>query len=76
MTSERLTIRVSKELRDRLKRRSRLRGQTPSELVRAALENYLESEPREQSAYELALSAGVVGCLRGAPKDLSRALEP
>jgi predicted DNA-binding protein len=73
MASERITIRVSKTLGDLLKSRSRSNGRTPSEVVRVALENYLGGEPREQSAYELARSAGLVGCLRRAPKDLSRA---
>jgi metal-responsive CopG/Arc/MetJ family transcriptional regulator len=73
MASERITIRVSKTLGDLLKSRSRSNGRTPSEVVRLALENYLGSESREQSAYELAQSAGLVGSLRRAPKDLSLA---
>jgi predicted DNA-binding protein len=73
MASERITIRVPKNLDDLLKNRSRSNGQTPSQLIRLALENYLGREPGEQSAYELARSAGLVGCLRRTPKDLSRA---
>jgi predicted DNA-binding protein len=71
MSSQRITVRVPKELGSRLRERSRVKGQTPSDLVRLALESYLEQEAGPQSVYDLAEKAGLIGCARGAPKDLS-----
>jgi metal-responsive CopG/Arc/MetJ family transcriptional regulator len=71
MASRRITVRVPKSLGEQLKNCSRLRGQTPSEVVRVALENYLGKRPGEQSAYERAKAAGLIGCMRRAPADLS-----
>ena len=75
MTSERITIRIPEELGGRLRHRSRTNGQTESDLVRDALENYLGHSSREWSAFELAEEAGLIGCIprgrRSPPKDLS-----
>jgi len=71
MAPNRITIRVPGELGQRLRNRSRIKGQTESELVREALETYLGQAPIERSAYELAKEAGLIGCVRRAPKDLS-----
>jgi len=71
MTSQRITVRVPKLLGTRLRDRSRAKGQTPSELVRVALENYLGGTTGQRSAYELADEAGLIGCAHGAPRDLS-----
>ena len=71
MASERITVRVPSILGVRLRDRFRVKGQTPSDLVRAALEHYLGEEPGAGSAYELAEAAGLIGCVRSAPKDLS-----
>lgn len=71
MASQRITVRVTKVLRALLRSRSRAKGQTPSDLVRIALESYLGRGGGRQSAYELAEQAGLIGCVRRAPKDLS-----
>ena len=71
MVSHRITIRVPEALGSRLRDRSRTKGQTPSEVVRVALETYLEDAGGRRSAYELAQEAGLIGCARQAPKDLS-----
>jgi predicted DNA-binding protein len=71
MASHRITVRVPQTLTARLRSRSRAKGTTESELVREALENYLGHSAGECSAYELAEEAGIIGCLRGAPTDLS-----
>jgi predicted DNA-binding protein len=75
MGSERITIRIPEELGGRLRHRSRTNGQTESDLVRDALENYLGRSSPDWSAFELAEEAGLIGCVsrgRGAPaKDLS-----
>jgi predicted DNA-binding protein len=75
MSSERITVRIPEELGGRLRHRSRSNGQTESDLVRDALENYLGRSSAELSAFELAQEAGLIGCVprgrRGPPKDLS-----
>jgi metal-responsive CopG/Arc/MetJ family transcriptional regulator len=71
MGSQRITVRVPGTLGARLRDRSRAKGQSPSELVRVALENYLGAADDDRSAYELAEAAGLIGCARGLPKDLS-----
>jgi predicted DNA-binding protein len=53
MDSERITIRIPEELGGRLRHRSRIKGQTESDLVREALEHYL-GRSGERSAFELA----------------------
>jgi predicted DNA-binding protein len=75
MSSERITIRIPAELGGRLRHRSRSNGQTESDLVRDALENYLGRSSPEWSAFVLAEEAGLIGCVprgrRSPPKDLS-----
>ena len=71
MSSHRITIRVPAMLGARLRQSSRGKGQTPSDLVRVALDHYLAEEGRGGSAYELAEAAGLIGCAGRAPKDLS-----
>jgi hypothetical protein len=71
MASNRITVRVSKELGSLLRDHSDAKGQTPSDLVRVALESFLGREGSARSAYELAQEAGLIGCVRRAPKDLS-----
>src|SRR5438132_8871404 len=71
MASDRITVRVPRTLTARLRSRSRAKGTTESELVREALENYLGHSAEERSAYELAEEAGIIGCLRAAPRNLS-----
>jgi hypothetical protein len=71
MTSQRITVRIPLTLGVRLRDSSRVNGQTPSDVVRVALQNYLGEGGGTGSAYELAEAAGLIGCARRAPKDLS-----
>ena len=71
MASQRITVRVPKALGTLLRDRSRAKGQTPSDLVRVALETYLVRGENPRSAYDLAEETGLIGCVRRAPKDLS-----
>ena len=75
MGSDRITIRVPPALGQRLRSRSRMKGQAESELVREALESYLGQSSGERPAYELAEEAGLIGCVwrgpRSPAKDLS-----
>jgi metal-responsive CopG/Arc/MetJ family transcriptional regulator len=71
MAPDRITVRVPKDLGALLRRRSRTKGQTPSDVVRVALEAYLGGVRKSQTAYELAEEAGLIGCANRSPKDLS-----
>jgi predicted transcriptional regulator len=71
VSSQRITIRVSESLVKRLKRHANMKQRSESALVRDALENLLGDTPEPGSAYDLAKAAGLIGCARGAPSDLS-----
>jgi metal-responsive CopG/Arc/MetJ family transcriptional regulator len=71
MASQRITVRLPAVLGTRIRDRSRVKGQSPSDLVRIALENYLNQETNSGSAYDLAAAAGLIGSFNRAPKDLS-----
>jgi len=71
MALERISIRIPNTLGRLLKRRSLMKGKSESEVVREALETYLVKTSDERSAYDLAEEAGLIGCVRRAPKDLS-----
>ncbi|HET6880719.1 MAG TPA: ribbon-helix-helix protein, CopG family [Pirellulales bacterium] len=62
-----ISLKLPPELRFKLERAAKRRGQSKSEVVRAALEQYLNGE-RPMSALELA--GDIVGCGEG-PGDLS-----
>jgi len=71
MSSQRITIRISESLVKRLKKQAGTRGRSESALVREALENYLGEAQPSSSAYDLAREAGLIGCVRRGPSDLS-----
>ena len=68
MASARITIRLPETLGQRLRHRSRIKGQPESELVREALETYLAQPTEARPAYELAEAAGLIGCIGRGPK--------
>jgi predicted DNA-binding protein len=71
MATQRISVRVPDKVARRLKERSRITGAGESAVVREALEQYLSKNPDEQTAYDIAREVGLIGCVRGAPKDLS-----
>jgi metal-responsive CopG/Arc/MetJ family transcriptional regulator len=70
MATNRITIRIPESIGKQLKKRAGLKGQSESEIVREALETYLQQNSG-QSAYETAKRLGVIGRFKGGPKDLS-----
>ena len=68
---DRITVRISKSLANRLRDNYRASGKTHSEVVRAALESYLGEGSVNRSAFDAASAAGLIGCARGFPRDLS-----
>ena len=71
MTSKRLSIRIGPKLEENLRRRAKSSGKDESTIVREALEDYLSRTRPPASAYDLAKEAGLIGCVRDAPADLS-----
>lgn len=71
MKDYRITVRLTPELRQRLRSAARRRGAQESELVRAAVERQLADEDNAPTAYEIAVKAGLIGTVKGASKDLS-----
>ncbi len=71
MASQRISVRVPGGIARRLKERSRATNTRESQVVRDALEQYLSTNDSEQTTYDLLREAGLIGCVRGAPRDLS-----
>lgn len=71
MASQRISVRISGALGQKLRKRSLLKQASESDLVREALENYLRDVRDEPSAFEVAEQAGLIGCVRRLPRDLS-----
>jgi predicted DNA-binding protein len=74
MASNRITIRIPETLGQRLRHRSRMKGQPESEVVREALETYLGQSPEARPAYELAEAAGIIGCIPRGPRSPAKNL--
>jgi metal-responsive CopG/Arc/MetJ family transcriptional regulator len=68
---KRITIRITESLVKRLKKRAGMRRLSDSALVSEALEAYLGEASTSGSAYDLAREAGLIGCVRAGPSDLS-----
>ena len=71
MASQRISVRVPGGIARRLKERSLVMGTRESQVVREALEEYLSKDSGEETAYDRARKAGLIGCVRGGRKDAS-----
>jgi predicted DNA-binding protein len=71
MKDERITFRVTHEIRRRLQAAARRSGRRESDLVRDAVERQLAAEEPALTAYELAKKAGIIGVVKGKIRDLS-----
>jgi hypothetical protein len=71
MSDKRFTVRIPGTLSQRLRVFARLRGQSESEVIRQALELHLRKKKNALSAYDVFKAAGLIGCAKGLPKDLS-----
>ena len=70
MGSHRISIRIGAVLERGLRQSALTAGKPESELVREALQEYL-SKRAGASACDLAREAGLIGCFKSGPKDLS-----
>jgi predicted transcriptional regulator len=71
VTSKQLSVRLEPKLQESLRRRAAASKKSESVLVREALTTFLTPEPETESVYDLALKAGLIGCAKGLPPDLS-----
>jgi predicted transcriptional regulator len=71
MEDLRISVRLDKDTRRRLDEEARATGKHESEVVREALAAYFQQRPRPESCLELAQRAGLLGCAKGLPADLS-----
>jgi predicted DNA-binding protein len=58
MSRDRISVRLSPELRRRLAKQAALQGTSEAEIVREAVEAYLHGGEGAVSCYDLALKAG------------------
>jgi predicted transcriptional regulator len=71
MNNSRITIRLDEETERRLREEALAAGKNESDVVREALAAYLTRPERRENALEVARRAGVIGCAKGLPADLS-----
>lgn len=71
MATNRLSIRVRPKLRRELRGLSSATGRRESQIVREALEEYLNSNGKRETCFDVAHRFGLVGVVKDAPPDLS-----
>ena len=71
MATNRLSIRVRPKLRRELRGLSSATGRRESDIVREALEEYLNCNGKRKTCLDIAHKAGLVGVVVDAPPDLS-----
>jgi len=71
MATDRISIRVSPQIRQGLHEQAALKGRKESEMVREALASYLQERGKPLTCHDLALKAGLIGTVRNGPRDLS-----
>jgi len=71
MKNERITVRLTPEVRRRLKAAARQSGTRESDLVRGAVERQLAAGADSLTAYDHARKAGLIGAVKGTPRDIS-----
>jgi predicted DNA-binding protein len=71
MTSDRITVRLSRELQRELRALKKATGKSESEIVRIAIKELCRQHRDEPSCYDIAVRMGIVGAVKGGPKDLS-----
>lgn len=68
---ERINVRVNERLKEALEAEAREKGVRPSDIVRQALEDYMQQRTPRPDCRALAERLGILGSARGLPADLS-----
>jgi len=71
MASDRISVRVSTQLQKGLAAFAQSTGKTEAEIVRAAIDEYLQNHSKQVTAFDVAKAAGLIGCVKGGPTDRS-----
>ena len=71
MSLDRISVRSSPELRRRLEKEAALQRTSESEIVRKAVEAYLQGGEGAVTCYDLALKAGIIGRIKQSATDMS-----
>jgi hypothetical protein len=68
---ERINVRLEKRVKQKLEAEARLKGVSPSAIVRQAIEEHLTQQTPAESCYDIAKRLGIIGVFKGGPSDLS-----
>jgi len=71
MKDRRVSVRLTEDLRRRLQSAAARSGKRESVIIREALARQLAPARAAESAYDVALRAGIIGVARNSPSDLS-----
>lgn len=71
MNPVRITVRLDRQLEQRLREEARAAGTNESEVVREALAAYFAARQQAETALDVARRAGIIGCAKELPPDLS-----
>jgi hypothetical protein len=71
MATERITVRLDDETQRRIGAEAQATGRNESELIREALAQYFRERPEPETCLDVARRAGVIGCAKRLPSDLS-----
>lgn len=66
-----LTIRLDQALERQFEAICKRQRKTKSEVVRALVRDYVAHHP-QRSAYEVAVELGIIGCVKGGPRNLAQ----
>jgi hypothetical protein len=68
---ERINARVDEELKQELEAEARAKGINAADVVREALQEHFRARLRRVTCLDIARRIGLIGCIKGPPKDLS-----
>jgi hypothetical protein len=71
MSSARISVRLDRSLRAKIRKQARAAGKKESEVIREALEREFQTKPPSKTCYQLGMELGLFGCVDNAPADLS-----
>lgn len=71
MRTTRISVRVEGKTQRELARMAAVRGQSESELIREAIERYLENGRDGETCLDVARRLGIIGSAKNLPRDLS-----
>ncbi|HEV2989185.1 MAG TPA: ribbon-helix-helix domain-containing protein [Candidatus Angelobacter sp.] len=71
MSGTRISVRLDRSLRARIRKQARAAGKKEAEVIREALEKEFQAAAPAKTCYQLGMELGIFGCIDNAPADLS-----